>query len=70
VNIFKSVLIGGVAAAAAIVVWVAAKAAVSLQIGEGVGSMGFAISNLDITLAAVAGYCVGFFLWQRWSKRL
>ena len=67
-NFFKSVLIGLVAGLAAVVVWIVLKIALSIQFTAGSGGMGFVISEIEILLAAVVGYCAGFF-WYRRSKR-
>ena len=67
-SVFKSVLVGVFAGLAAVVLWVLVKAALSLHLGVGAGSIGFAISDFEILLAAIAGYCAGFF-WYRRSKQ-
>jgi hypothetical protein len=67
-SFFKSVLVGVFAGLAAVVVWVLVKAGLSLNLGVGAGSIGFVISEVEILVAAIAGYCAGYF-WYRRSKR-
>jgi hypothetical protein len=68
VRVLNSVLIGMVAALAAVILWLLAKTVLSVSVGEGVGAVGFVISDFEIVLAAIAGYCAGFFWRQRRSR--
>jgi UDP-N-acetylmuramyl pentapeptide phosphotransferase/UDP-N-acetylglucosamine-1-phosphate transferase len=65
---FKSVLIGLVSGLAAVVIWILLKVALSVQLTAGAGGIGFVISEIEILVAAIVGYCAGF-LWYRRSKR-
>ena len=62
---FKSVLIGLVSGLAAVVAWILVKAALSVQIAEGASAISFGISEIEILVAAIAGYCAGFFWYRR-----
>jgi hypothetical protein len=63
-------LIGVLAAVLTVVAWLVVKVGLSLQIGEGVGSMGFVTSDLELVAVAVAGYCLGFFVHTRRRRRI
>jgi UDP-N-acetylmuramyl pentapeptide phosphotransferase/UDP-N-acetylglucosamine-1-phosphate transferase len=65
---FKSVLIGLVSGLAAVVVWTLLKIALSVQLTAGAGGIGFVISEIEILVAAIVGYCAGFF-WYRRAKQ-
>ena len=62
---FKSVLIGLVSGLAAVVIWVVLKVALSVELTAGSGGIGFVISDFEILVAAIAGYCAGFFWYRR-----
>ncbi len=68
---FKSVLVGIIVGLVTAIAWILMKAALSMSISEGVGSgagvgsVGFAISEFEILLAAIVGYCAGFWQYRR-----
>ena len=70
-HFFKSVLIGLGGGLLAVVVWILVKIVWSMNVGvgAGVGSIGFFIGQLEVLLAAVAGYCAGFFWRYRRHRR-
>lgn len=62
-RLFKSLLIGAIAAAVVVVLWVLVSLfrAFHMQSGEGSGGIGLVIMDYQLYLAALLGFALGFF---------